>query len=423
MDNIIGGALYYILAAFFMCVLLKLNFSSKKKLALSIVIFFAGFAAVMYLSIVTGIDAVLGALPLVILLPLYVVFWLISTYTGLKLLFVLLTSSILMLLPLLLGVAVSDIIDNEILMTITAILCIAGTIILLIKFFRPRFLFIMQTVDSKRYWLSICIIPILYNIAVYLLGLYNMQSEFAVTPPFFQLILMGITLAAYILIVMTFYETRKRVETGYDRDLTELQRKVALENIEQLQTSANQAAIHRHDLRHHIQMLNSYLENKEYDAMADYLKDIEQGVDETVVIDYCKNHTVNLLLSAYVKKAEKADAQIVITADIPESINVSAKDLCVVLSNALENALNAIQEIADSDKKTIFFECNIKNNRLVFVVSNHYSDKITFANGFPQNASARHGLGTQSIAAIAKKYNGMYSFEASHGIFYFKLII
>ncbi len=422
MDEIIGGAVYYICSAFFMCILLKIDVSDKKRLLLSIVIFIVGFVLVIALCKAIGIDAVLSLLPITILLPLYLVFWLISVHKGLKLLFVLLTSSILMLLPLLLGVTASVVIDNEVLMTIVALAVIVGSIVLLIKFFRPQFLFILQSVESKAYWLSISVIPILYNVAVYLLGLYNAENG-RETPLFFQLILMGITLAAYILIVFTFTQTRKRVEMEYDRNLTELQTKAAMENMERMQELQSQTAIYKHDMKHHIRMLGAYLEQREYAAMERYLNSIENELEAISLTDYCKNRTVNLLLSTYAKKAETANVELVIKADIPPKLNVSEKDICVVLSNALSNALNAVCEVEKMEDRKILFECNTKNNRLAFMIENHYSGEIYMKRGLPQSKKANHGWGTQSIVAITKKYEGLYSFEAKDGLFSFKLII
>ncbi|MEF9989200.1 MAG: GHKL domain-containing protein [Christensenellaceae bacterium] len=404
-----------------MCILLKIDLSDKKKLLLSIVIFAIGFVGILLLCMWTGIDAVLGLMPVVILIPLYLTFWFISVYKGLKLLFVLLTSSVLMFLPGLLGVAVSEMIDNEIVMSIASILVIIGTIALLIKFFRPKFLFILQTVDAKGYWLAICLIPILYNAAVYLLGLYNQMGN--ATPLFFQLILMGMVMAAYLLIILTFTQIKKRTEMERIQDLTDMQIKTAYETIEQMQELQNQATIYQHDLKHHIQMIHSYLNNQKQDKLKNYLKEIEDEAEETVFMHYCKNQVIDLILCMYANKAKKAGVQFEIAAEIPEEILVREKDICVVLSNAFENALKATENIEEEDRKKISFCCKTKNNRLTFLIENAYDGEIKFEDGLPKASSAGHGLGTQSIAAITKKYNGLCSFEAKDGIFYLKLVI
>lgn len=422
MDEIIGGAIYYICAAFFMCVLLKLDLSNKKKLAAAIALFFIGFILVMALCIITGFDAVLYLLPLVVLLPLYFVFWFISVYKGLKLLFALLTSSILMLLPMLVGLAVSDIIYNELLMTIVALLVIVASIVLMIKLFRPQFLFIMHYVDSKGYWLAICAIPLLYNAAVYMLGLYNMEAEVP-TPQFFQLCLMGITLTAYILILLTFAQIKRRVEMEYDNQAAEIQINAAMEKIDQMKELHDQTAIYRHDLRHHVQMIHSYLSEHEYEKTEHYLKQIQTELDETPATEYCKNRSINLILSAYAQKAKKEGAEFLVNADIPEELHISEKDMCVILSNALENAVNAVCKITDGGQKTISLECKTKNKRLAFALSNTYRGEISFEHGLPKNSADGHGLGTRSIAAIVKKYGGACSFEVQNGVFSFKLVI
>ncbi|MEG0257794.1 MAG: GHKL domain-containing protein [Christensenella sp.] len=402
-----------------MCILLKLDLSDKKKTALSVIIFLLGFAAVMALCTAIGIDAVLSFIPLIILLPLYIAFWFISTYKGLKLLFVLLTSSILIFLPGLLGAAVSLIIDNEIVMTVTALTAIIAIIVLLIKFFRPRFIFILQTVDKNSYWLAISVIPLLYNAAVYMLGLYNSAGN--TTPLFFQLILMAMAISAYILILLTFTQIQKRTKLEYTNELTNMQISAALENIEHMQEAQNQTAIYKHDLKHHIQIIHSYVTGKNYAELEHYLQEISNELNTVVIVNYCQNQTVNLVISAYAQKAEEAGIGFTVTADIPRHINIKENDICVVLSNALENALNAASNA--TAEKEIIFRCKTKNNRLTFMIENPYDGDIEFDNGLPISNRAHHGFGTQSITAITKKYNGLYSFEAKDGMFYFKLVI
>lgn len=56
---------------------------------------------------------------------------------------------------------------------------------------------------------------------------------------------------------------------------------------------------------------------------------------------YCKNETVNLIFSAFAERALQAGITMEVQADIPQAIILSENDLCVLLSNALENALQS----------------------------------------------------------------------------------
>ncbi|MEG0785427.1 MAG: ATP-binding protein, partial [Christensenella sp.] len=172
---------------------------------------------------------------------------------------------------------------------------------------------------------------------------------------------------------------------------------------------------------HHIQIIHSYVTGKNYAELEHYLQEISNELNTVVIVNYCQNQTVNLVISAYAQKAEEAGIKFTVTADIPRHINIKENDICVVLSNALENALNAASNA--TAEKEIVFRCKTKNNRLTFMIENPYDGDIEFDNGLPINNRAHHGFGTQSITAITKKYNGLYSFEAKDGMFYFKLVI
>ncbi len=421
MDHMIGGSIYYFSAAVFMSLLLQTDWSNKKKLACSIFAFFGGFALILALCATSeGFEAVLSLYPLVVLAPLYLVFWFVSVHKGLKLLFTLLTASVLMMLPMLLGVVSAEFLDNELLMTIVALLSLAAILVLLIRYFRPPFLYILQAVDSKAYWLSICTIPLFYNAALYVIGLYNMKAETSV-PVLFQLFLMLLTLAAYLLIMLTFTQIRRRSESERERDITRLQIHAAQENIQQMQTAQKQAAIYRHDFKHHIQVLHGYLRQKEYDQLDHYLSRICSELDAAVLTRYCKNSTVNLVLSAYAEKFAELGATFDVAADIPDHLHVEEQDLCVVLSNALANALHAAQKIGG--KAAVSLTCKVKNNRLAISVENPYQGVVLFRDGLPVSSESGHGYGTQSIAAIAQKYSGVYTFTAQPNVFTFKIVL
>ena len=123
---------------------------------------------------------------------------------------------------------------------------------------------------------------------------------------------------------------------------------------------------------------------------------------------YCENETINLIFSSFAGRAESAGVAMNIKAVVPHILPVSETDLCVLLSNALENALHACT--AQEQKGTIAILAYERNERFFFQVTNPCKKEVVFENGVPVTDRPGHGIGVRSICAIVERYGGMYSF-------------
>ena len=170
-----------------------------------------------------------------------------------------------------------------------------------------------------------------------------------------------------------------------------LQISQAVREIEALRESQKDASIYRHDLRHHMQHLLSCIENGKIEQAEGYIHEVCVQIEAGRVKNYCENETVNLIFSSFAGRAESAGATMNIKAVVPYILPVSETDLCVLLSNALENALHACT--AQEQKGT-----------------NPCRKEVVFENGVPVTDRPGHGIGVRSICAIVDRYGGMYSF-------------
>ena len=175
-----------------------------------------------------------------------------------------------------------------------------------------------------------------------------------------------------------------------------------------MRESQKDASTYRHDLRHHMQHLLSCIENGKIEQAEGYSHEVCAQIEAGRVKNYCENETVNLIFSSFAGRAESAGATMNIKAVVPYILPVSETDLCVLLSNALENALHACT--AQEQKGTIDILAYEKNGRFFFQVTNPCRKEVVFENGVPVTDRPGHGIGVRSICAIVDRYGGMYSF-------------
>ncbi len=217
-------------------------------------------------------------------------------------------------------------------------------------------------------------------------------------------------------------KTRQRLEQ--EKNAYEMQAKQSVQEIDFLRQSQEQAAAHRHDLRHHMQYLASCIVNHQDEQAMDYIHSVCGELEAQRVVDYCRNETANLILTAYVQRFQKAGIDYEIHLVLGRELTVSSVDLCVLLANALENALHECTWLLQQDiSPKICINGYEKNGRIFIQVSNTCRQNISFRDGMPVTYAEGHGIGTRSICSVVNKYDGMYSFSVKDAIFVLRVVL
>ena len=221
---------------------------------------------------------------------------------------------------------------------------------------------------------------------------------------------------AFVLRSSAENETRLRLEQTQEN--LHLQVTQATREIASLRESERRASTYRHDLRHHMQYLAGCIENGRTEQAQAYIREVCAEIESQKVRVFCENETVNLILSAFAGRAEESGVPLRVRAEVPHFIPVAETDLCVLLSNALENALHACQRLRQAgqpcDIELVVYE---KSGKFFLQVTNTCPPGVTFEKGLPVTHEPGHGIGVRSIYSIAERYNGMYSFSEKDGRF------
>lgn len=230
--------------------------------------------------------------------------------------------------------------------------------------------------------------------------------------------------AAYLFFVVQISgEWRIRGYLEQTQGVLNLQVEQAVREIKALRDLQKKTSVYRHDLRHHMQYLSDCIENKQYERAQGYIYEICSEVEANKVKFFCENEAANLIFSAFAERAEDYGIPIKINAGIPRNISLSESDLCVLLSNALENALHACQRLME---KGTFGEIEVSayetNEKLFLQFVNSCDREITFDKGMPVTDNPGHGIGVRSICAIVEKYNGIYNFSVKSGRFILQVV-
>ena len=269
------------------------------------------------------------------------------------------------------------------------------------------------------------LIPALYYGFDYLTRVYTdlLSSGLPVVVEFMP----TVCCAAYLVFLLyNSAEEHKRSLLQQVQDNLQLQMTQAARVISDLRESQAMAVRHRHDLRHHLQYLLSCIENGHTERAKDYISGICAELEAQQVQHYCENEAVNLILSAFVKRAERAGIEIDIQGALPAIVPVSDNDLCVIFSNALENSLHACLPIVEEGTPctvSVEFRFHAQTNRLFLQIINPCREEIRFEKGIPTSSRPGHGIGVQSIRALVTRYGGDCQFLLEDGRFILRLFL
>lgn len=189
---------------------------------------------------------------------------------------------------------------------------------------------------------------------------------------------------------------------------------------ELLQKKLELGRSYRHDERHHMMALSALLQQGDVDAALDYVSDWQGRLTQIESQRWCKNAAVNAVLSAYITQAKQAGCTVEASVSLPAELRVEELDLCVALANALENAIHACQAIPEVGQRRITLELTMTDQRrLTLHVDNSCAEAVELgADGLPAGKREEgHGQGLKSIAAVAKKYHGMFQCDYEDRVF------
>lgn len=205
-----------------------------------------------------------------------------------------------------------------------------------------------------------------------------------------------------------------------------LQMQALRQDYELLQKKLELGRSYRHDIRHHILALSTLLQQGDSSGAQQYMADWQGQLTQVEVRTWCRNTAVNAVLSAYLTQAEKAGCVTDVEVSLPEEFPIEELDLCVVLANALENAIHACQAAPEGALRQIKLNLALTNRqKLTIQVKNSCFKAVEFdSGGFPiAERREGHGQGLKSIAAVAEKYHGIFRCEYSDGFFDLRVLL
>ena len=199
--------------------------------------------------------------------------------------------------------------------------------------------------------------------------------------------------------------------------------KAQQESIEALSVAYAQQRKLTHDFRAHLNTLDGMLmqQSRNLDAIQAYVHSLQSQQNERILLVNTHHATLDALLNqkALVAKNRKVDIQFSVNDLSP--VKIDMVDLTVVISNTLDNAIEACEKLPEADRQ-IYVQVLLEENELFYAVRNKTLPVDMIANQLPSTTKENpsfHGYGLQNVQSTLEKYRTLYAMNYENGWFEF----
>lgn len=273
--------------------------------------------------------------------------------------------------------------------------------------------------DNRSVFIFGCT-PLVYYLFDYLTGIYTdlwtsynlLTLEF---PPFFL---------CFVFLMFCFAYQRQYEQKADAQRSEQIVRTTVAQQAKELEAvhrSMQEVRILRHDMRLLLSSLAVCIDEGNKEKAHEMIDSQISRIDGTTYRRFCENDMVNYVLSDYYARCHAADIPFHYQADVSR-LGIDEVMFCSIVSNALDNALNAQTSLPES-KRSIRLLIRHTDGKLLLSVVNPVLEAPVFSDGLPVSPRPEHGYGTQSIRYLSQRLGGYCQFCVENGMFITRVIL
>ena len=209
-----------------------------------------------------------------------------------------------------------------------------------------------------------------------------------------------------------------------DKKLAAYQQELIETHYQEVDNMYRQMRGWRHDYRNHIQTMKAYAAEENWDAVCRYLELLDEDLTTVDTVIKTGNAMTDAILNSKISLARSKEIQVIADADIPIKLNSSEIDLCCIIGNLFDNAIEACMQLP-KEKRLIRIYMDMKNTQLYISFTNFTAGKKLKKQGnlFKSTKGEGHGLGLIRIDTIVNRLDGYISRNSEDGAFTTEILL
>lgn len=180
----------------------------------------------------------------------------------------------------------------------------------------------------------------------------------------------------------------------------------------------------RHDYRNHIQTMKAYAASENWDAIKRYLDLLDDDLTTVDTVIKTGNPMTDAILNSKISLANSRNVKVMADACIPVKLNLSEIDLCCIIGNLFDNAIEASMKLPE-DQRVIRLYMDLRNTQLYISITNFTAGKKMKKEGklFRSTKGEGHGFGLIRIDTIVERLDGYISRNSEDGAFTTEILL
>ena len=209
-----------------------------------------------------------------------------------------------------------------------------------------------------------------------------------------------------------------------DKQIAAYQRELIETHFAEVENMYRQIRGWRHDYRNHIQTMKAYAALGDMDAIKSYLDALDTDLSTVDTVIKTGNAMADAILNSKISLAKSKQIAVSADAHIPLALTTSELDLCVIIGNLFDNAIEASLKLPE-EQRMIRIYMDMKNTQLYISFTNFMaSKKLPKINGrFHSTKGTGHGFGLIRIDNIIERLDGYISRNSEDGAFTTEILI
>lgn len=272
-----------------------------------------------------------------------------------------------------------------------------------------------------RIWLSLLLVPavtlITFSVFQYIIESYDINQQIKA---YIYISCIGIIIINVVVFVL-FWLNQRQLGIKRENDLLTAQINQQQMGIRNLENAYNRTRNFRHDIKNHLLTLSILAENGNVEEIKKYIREMNGIIDESSYIRITGMSAVDAILNEKLYEAQSDSITTNYDVMNMEKNSIKPVDMCIILSNALDNAIEANRKIEDPEKRYIKLKMHGDETYSVISVSNPITEAPVKINQHTYATSKKdvlnHGFGLKSIESTAKKYDGEMLTKVEDGAF------
>lgn len=209
-----------------------------------------------------------------------------------------------------------------------------------------------------------------------------------------------------------------------DRRIAAYQRELIETHYQEVENMYRQTRGWRHDYRNHIQTMKAYAAQGDLEAIKKYLDMLDVDLNTVDTVVKTGNSMADAILNSKISLAKARNIPVKVDAHIPVQLKMSELDLCCIIGNLFDNAIEASMKLPE-EERLIRVYMDMKGTQLYISFTNFTAggklNKV--GKGFRTSKGEGHGFGLVRIDAIVERLEGYLSRNSEEGAFTTEILI